>query len=265
MQLKQQGFSLIEALIGVAVLGALSLGLMTMFSNAFKQESALNAKQESRTLFDELALTFINSDSCGIRDVGALGSLDPNSKNEIEITEGLIGLQGKVISKDGNGHYGKLKLSDTNSITISPLTNMGHLMDSRSQVDPALVAQAGSYVKIGTSNNYSSEIRLRFKKPAGADNNQGLIILRFPVILTLDHDNGNKITSCRSIPEVKHAQESCQSIDGGNSLSAEWDEEEFSCKVSVNSNDADGGLCNPDHDCTNGSSINKYRTSSVLN
>jgi prepilin-type N-terminal cleavage/methylation domain-containing protein len=262
---KENGFSLVEVIIGIALLGGLSLGFMRIFDNAFKNEANLVVKQESRGLFDEISLSFVNREGCGIPDITKLSPLDVKKTEEIELIDGLIGIHGKVLSSKASASYGRLELAGP--ILIGPLTNLAQLTDTKGNLNPNTKDQAGTYGQIGTSMNYTSEIRVRMKKPAGADSKRGIVMFRFPVVLTVDTANGNKITGCRSIAEVKHAQEACLSLDGGDDLTAVWQEDEYQCQIIVNKDegaDGSGGLCQTDDDCTGGSASNNYRTSVVL-
>lgn len=267
MKKHNKGFTLIEILIATALMSGLAMGMMTIYQNSFKQESKLFVKQESRALFDELALTFINGPTCGVFDITKVGSLDPKSLAEIEIKDGLVGSQGKLINQKSSYKYGRLLLSANAPIAFGPLNNLDHMADLNGTVSELLAKEVGSYIQISASDNYTAELRVKMKKPVSADSKQGDMILRFPVVLTIDSANGNKITNCRSIPEIKHAQEACNAI-ASVSATGTWDPDTFQCELDIANQDSasnTGGLCPTDNDCTNnGKAANYYKTSVVI-
>ena len=57
--------TLVEMLIVAAIMGVVSIGFATIFSNAFKKEANLTAKQSSREFRDEIEYG-LASYNCGL-------------------------------------------------------------------------------------------------------------------------------------------------------------------------------------------------------
>ena len=258
-----RGISLVEVLVGVAILGILVSGTAAFFQHSFKQEARLTAKQESRSLYDELALYYINGANCGIMDISTLSEINVSSTTAIEVESGLIANDGRILKKGTDKRYGKLELIDNSPIMIGPLTNLTHLESLPGFVTSELNDAVGSYSRVGDSDSYMGEMRVGLKRlgsSAGAE-----FLLRFAIVLAVDPTT-KKITGCHSIPEVKHAQEACESISGGGDLSADWNPDTFHCDITLNSNSESGnnGLCDPDDPCEPSSSKNLNRLSVIL-
>nr|BFD63539.1 hypothetical protein BdHM001_22200 [Bdellovibrio sp. HM001] len=218
----QSGFSLIQVLLSLAILGIAVSGFMTLMANNYKHETNLNTLLEARELSGEL-VELSKSANCGIADL----------ENPIPVTSDtwvnnkLItlnkGISGRFLELKNGDSYGRFKIE---SISIAPY------YDRKNRSDKYVALEGANATDFANSRIIKGSLRL----DATAQNTPKSPI-RAAAFFYLDSSRNN-IIGCTASLENTDLAAICSSFGGA------WTESEAKCQLPCPPGlDEQNGLC----------------------
>ena len=213
--INQKGMTLVEVLIVAAIMGVLSIGFATIFSNAFKNEANLSAKQATREFRDELEYGIANY-NCGLP---SSFFVNPDTKKllhdikanvEIPIAVPFVGPRQSNI--EVGTKYDKMTVVATAIGPFLPALNMQFA--SLIFPNPALLDNAAYRQIMADQPYYSAEIRITLEKQqtqgaSGEQKAKEYVISRHFIILTVDNVTDKQIIGCQSYRYISDAKSLC--------------------------------------------------------
>jgi hypothetical protein len=227
----QKGVSIIEALMGLGILGAMALGFSQMFSDGYKRSADLTQKQEARDLKDELNVA-VKRNACGLLAPATATNPTPlvtDLNLVVDVTSSgpviLPALYGFLGQKFESGNkYGRLTIANNNPFIIRGLSRNSPLTQGLS----AAAKTAGNYYLLG--DEYLGEIQVKLNKSKGSGS--GTETITFIAYLKIDPVT-NILTDCKSVSEISSLKDTCNGMAEGDNINFVWDENTMSCSVTV--------------------------------
>ncbi|MEY4616442.1 MAG: hypothetical protein RJB66_1402 [Pseudomonadota bacterium] len=250
----KSGFTLIEAVIVVAILGIAGYFLSHLLVTATDQSVRLTVKQERRDLHEEIS-SIIKADGCGIgkllnEEFEVVNKVPLPKDFEIDVPTTMVfdlapgpvpssprpdfGLRTPFMILDLGTRVGKhtvtkIELTGYQDLTVNPPVTKYVGVNSeknlvRAQITVTLIDQTGA-------NRNSSD---------PTDLSRATYFSRHPVILSIDQKDtptdstDDELLTCRSVEEIAYIQETCLAADG------EWNTNTLKCNLD-NKNKTDNG------------------------
>lgn len=218
-QRHRRGFTIIELLVGLAILGIISMGLATLLADSAKNQRRIENKTEAQSLADEAKSIIKSSANCGIT------ALPMNVKNWNKATTYNIILEDT---------FGSLKIESKkkySSLSINSVYIAGYLNN---------ISNAKSFIGLesGLASN-DRYIRASIEVTVSENANTTLRPINIPVKLTLDPSK-KKIIACSHILEDALYSEMCGTLGG------DWDADSSKCELpcpSGSTKDVDTSKC----------------------
>lgn len=218
----QNGFSLIQALLSLALLGIAVSGFMTLIANNYKHETNLNTLLEARELSGEL-VELTKSANCGIVDLETPIPITSDTWTDNKDIPLGKGISGRFLELKNGDSYGRFKIEN---ISIAPY------YDRKNRNQQYIAIEGANATDFGNSRIIKGSLRL----DTTAQNNPKSAI-RAATYLYLDNDRKN-IIGCSAGLENTDLAAICSSFGGV------WTETEARCQLPCPPGlDEQNGLC----------------------
>lgn len=223
------GFSLIELLIVIAVMGVAMSGLVAVFTHATKFEAYANSKQEMRDLSAE-TFEILKETSCGAPDFVTPLALTDRSWGSSTYYNLPSGIENKSLKIKPNSTYlNRLKIQ---SVQIGPYFNKTNMTQAyvpmNGDAATATLFKASLYV-VTQAVGQDQIVPARFP-------------MAFPIYITVDQTAGT-MNTCQAENVVLNAEANCLALGGS------WDP---GTKCSIG---CPAGFVSMDEECVPASSV----------
>lgn len=207
--MNNEGFTLIQSLVAIAIASIVGLGVMTFIANGYQHSSRIGVLIEGRELQSEFS-ELSRSTNCGILDLANPINVTDTSWNDSTEYTLTQGISGRFLDLKASDTYNGLKIE---KISIAPYfdrvnkTSKYVAMDGDNSTDFANAHIVRASLKMDLSSNQGA------KAP-----------LQIPVHLFLD-ETGSSIVGCKSPEHSADMENMCTSISGA------WNSAELRCTL----------------------------------
>lgn len=203
------GFSLIQVLVAIGLLGILTAGLMSVMANSYKHETNLGTLLEARELSGELG-ELVKSPNCGIVDLETPMALPAGVLPDGKTIALAKGVSGRFLEFKSGDSYGRFRVSN---LSIAPY------YDRKDRSEKYIALDGASSTDFDHSKLVKASLRLDvFAKDTPK------APIRTPIVLSID--NATKtIIGCSVSMENTDLASVCASFGGV------WDDAESRCQL----------------------------------